>query len=66
MTTNSDLLRTLIKKSKLTNKQYAIKHNLLPTSLDRWLNGTRIISLQRLEVLAKEDGIKIVIKIEKI
>jgi len=61
-TTNQTLLKLLIQKSKLTNKQYAIKHNLLPTSLDRWLNGTRIISLQRLEQLAKEDGL--IIKIE--
>jgi len=64
MITNQILLKLIIKKSKLTNKQYAIKHNLLPTSLDRWLNGTRIVSLQRLEALAKEDGL--IIKIEVI
>jgi len=63
MTTNSNLLREIIQKSSLTNKQYAVKHNLLPTSLDRYLNGTRIISLQRLEVLAKEDGLTIKIEI---
>jgi len=64
MTTNQTLLQTLIQKSKLTNKQYAIKHNLLQRTLDRWLNGTRIVSLQRLEVLAKDDGL--IIKIEVI
>jgi len=63
-TTTQTILKLLIQKSKLTNKQYAIKHNLIPTSLDRWLNGTRIISLQRLELLAKEDGL--IIKIEVI
>jgi len=62
MKTNQTILKSLIQKSKLTNKQYAIKHNLLPTTLDRWLNGTRIISLQRLECLAKEDGL--IIKID--
>jgi len=61
-TTNSNLLRELIQKSKLKNKQYAVKHNLLQRTLDRWLNGSRIVSLQRLEMLAKEDGL--IIKIE--
>jgi len=64
MTTNSNLLRELIQKSGLTNKQYRIKHNILQRTLDRWLNGMRIISLQRLESLAKEDGL--IIKIEVI
>jgi len=64
MTTNQTILLALIQKSELTNKQYAIKHNILKRTLDRWLNGTRIISLQRLEVLAKEDGL--IIKIEVI
>jgi len=62
MTTNQTLLHTLIQKSGFTNKQYAIKHKILQRTLDRWLNSTRIISLQRLEQLAKEDGL--IIKIE--
>jgi len=66
MNTNQTILHTLIQKSGLTNKQYAYNHAILQRTLDRWLNGTRIISLQRLEQLAKEDGMKIVIKIEEI
>jgi len=64
MTTNQTLLKLLIQKSNLTNKQYAYNHAILQRTLDRWLNGTRIISLQRLELLAKEDGL--IIKIEVI
>jgi len=64
MTTNQTLLFSLIKKSGLTKKDYLSKHKILQRTLDRWLNGTRIISLQRLEVLAEEDGL--IIKIEVI
>jgi len=64
MITNQIILHTLIQKSGLKKKDYMLKHNLLQRTLDRWLNGTRIISLQRLEVLAKEDGL--IIKIEVI
>jgi len=64
MTTNQTTLKLLIQKSGLTKKDYMSKHNLLQRTLDRWLNGTRIISLQRLEQLAKEDGL--IIKIEVI
>jgi len=60
--TNQTILKLLIQKSRLTKKDYISKHNLLQRTLDRWLNGTRIISLQRLEQLAKEDGL--IIKIE--
>jgi len=63
MTTNQTLLLTLIQKSGLTKKDYMLKHNLLQRTLDRWLNGTRIISLQRLEQLAKEDGLFIKIEV---
>lgn len=66
MTTNQTILLTLIQLSNLTNKQYASKHTILQTTLDRWLNGTRIISLQRLEQLAKEDGYQLIINIEKL
>jgi len=64
MTTNQTILHTLIQKSGLTKKDYLYKHKILQRTLDRWLNGTRIVSLQRLEQLAKEDEMKIVIKIE--
>jgi len=66
MTANQTILHILIKKSGLTKKDYISKHNLLQRTLDRWLDGTRIISLQRLEMLAKEDGLIIKIEVLKL
>jgi len=66
MSTNQTILISLIQKSGLTKKDYLSKHKILQRTLDRWLNGTRIVSLQRLEMLAKEDGYQLIINIEKL
>jgi len=66
------LLKDLIKISGLTQKKYAEKHEIDYRKLNHWVTGRRNIQDCTLELLAFEDGYKLIIekkieyKIEKL
>jgi transcriptional regulator with XRE-family HTH domain len=68
MNTTTQTLKALIKRSGLTRKEYAAKHNLEYSNLCGWCSEQRIIPIARLQELAAADGLKINVKysIEKL
>lgn len=61
---NKDILKDLIQKSGLSQREFADKIGTTEMQISKWLAGSRNIKLQRLQDIAKKMGFTIKINYE--
>jgi len=63
MQTTTEVLKALINRSGLSQKQYSEKHNIEYKQFNRYATGRTVISVDKLQKLAFDDGKTIKISI---
>ena len=61
---NKNILKDLIQKSGLSQREFARQNNTTEFQISQWLAGSRNIKLQRLQDIAKKMGFIIKINYE--
>lgn len=66
MSETNEILKKLVKKSGLSQSQFAYKCDLEPHRINLWINDKHILSYHKLKKICTFLNIKIEIKYEKI